>query len=179
MHKLADTQDPPLTPAQLLAQLDTLEITYNIYEHEPFFTVEEGLEFEKDIPGLHCRNLFLRDKKGSMFLITLANETAVDLKKLAPLIGAGRLSFGSPERLWRTLGVRPGSVCPFAIANNTGKDVTLILDQSMMDAHLVNYHPLINTMTVGLQPCDLIKFIETCGHTPIILDLKAATPNQD
>ena len=179
MPAITEIYDGPTTPAQLLERLEDLDIPYNIYKHEAFFTVEEGLKFEKDIPGTHCRNLFLRDKKGRMFLITLANETAVDLKKLALLLGTGRLSFGSPERLWNTLGVRPGSVCPFAIINDGDKTVMSILDKSMMAADIVNYHPLINTMTVGLRPCDLLKFMEKCGHTPVILDLALAAPDNN
>ncbi len=166
----------PTTPGDLFVYLKTLGISYELYHHPPFFTVEEGLEFEKDIPGVHCRNLFLRDKKKNMGLLTLANETAVDLKNLAPLLDMGRLSFGSADRLWQYLGIRPGSVCPFTIMNDTEKQVRVFLDQAMMDAELVNYHPLDNSMTIGITPADLLKFIDSCGHKPHIVDLGAAAP---
>src|SRR5436190_19340607 len=101
VHKKAMENAPlPTTPAQLLEKLDALEIAYKIYHHAPIFTVEEGAHLKERIPGLHCRNLFLRDKKKAMFLVVAANETAIDLKKLENLIDSARLSFGSADRLW-------------------------------------------------------------------------------
>jgi Ala-tRNA(Pro) deacylase len=101
----------------------------------------------------------------------------VDIKKLPSVIGSDRLSFGSPERLWDYLGVRPGSVCPYAIINDKHKDVKILLDRSMMETERVNYHPLLNTMTISVKPSDLIRFIESCGHTPHIVDLTSAKPD--
>ncbi|MCB1555749.1 MAG: prolyl-tRNA synthetase associated domain-containing protein [Alphaproteobacteria bacterium] len=170
-----DAEPPlPTTPDDLFACLHALDISYSLYHHEPFFTVEEGRDFEKDIPGTHCRNLFLKDKKDSMFLLTLANETAVDLKQLPALFGAKRLSFGSPERLWRHLGIRPGSVCPFTIMNDATHAVDMILDAAMMRADLVNFHPLDNSMTVGMTPADLLRFIESRGRSARVLDFSLA-----
>lgn len=168
--------DLPTSPAQLLARLTALGIAYRFYEHEAVFTVAESLEIERTMPGVHCRNLFVRDKKENMFLVVAANETAIDLKKLAPLIGAGRLSFGSAERLWTYLGVRPGSVCPYALINDRDCRVNVVLDAAMMAGDIVNYHPLLNTMTIGVAPDDLLKFIRACGHEPQIVDLTAAAP---
>lgn len=166
----------PTSPKQLMELLDTLKIPYQLHTHDPIFTVEEGEHLKASIPGIHCRNLFIRDKKETMFLIVAANETAVDMKKLADLLGCGRLSFGSSDRLWRHLGIRPGSVCPFCIINDVEKKVRIILDTSMMQAHRVNYHPMDNSMTIGISPSDLIRFIEHTGHSPEILDLKPASP---
>jgi Ala-tRNA(Pro) deacylase len=112
-----------------------------------------------------------------MFLVTLRQETLVDLKKLSFLLGAGRFSFGSPERLWTHLGVLPGSVTPFAILNDHGAYVTLVLEAGMMAQEKVNFHPLINTMTIGLAPAELMTFLEKCGKTPHIIDLTAAMPD--
>jgi Ala-tRNA(Pro) deacylase len=168
----------PTTPAALFARLDSLGISYKVYEHAPVFTVAESEDVTAHIPGLHCRNLFVRDKAEKMFLITVGNDTRIDLKKLQVLLGCGRLSFGSPERLWRHLGVRPGSVCPFAIINDRDMSVTAILDKAMMDAEIVNYHPMENHMTIGLTPAGLIKFIESCGHKPHIIDLSPASPEE-
>ena len=109
-----------------------------------------------------------------MFLLTLANETAVDLKQLPALFGAKRLSFGSPERLWRHLGIRPGSVCPFTIMNDATHAVDMILDAAMMRADLVNFHPLDNSMTVGMTPADLLRFIESRGRSARVLDFSLA-----
>jgi Ala-tRNA(Pro) deacylase len=175
--KSAAVAEMPTSPAQLLQRLDSLGISYRFYEHEAVFTVAQSQRVDRDIPGVHCRNLFLRDKKKAMFLVVAAHETAIDLKKLAPLIGGDRLSFGSPERLWEHLGVRPGSVCPYAIINDTAQAVTVILDAHMMAGEIVNYHPLINTMTIGVMPDDLIKFIRSCGHEPRIVDLTPAAPD--
>lgn len=169
--------DWPLTPDDLLGRLTDMGISFALHHHPAFFTVAEGEAFEKNIPGLHCRNLFLRDKKKNNFLLCLQNATAVDLKKLQPVIGSDRLSFGSPDRLWEYLGVKPGSVCAYAIANDRHQDVKICLDASMMGAEVVNFHPLINTMTIGVKPADLVRFIESCGRTPYILDLSTCKPD--
>lgn len=169
----------PTSPEQLLQRLEVLGIPFRIYHHEPVFTVAESSQIERDWPGVHCRNLFVRDKKETMYLVVAANETKIDMKKLADVIGAGRLSFGSAERLWNYLGVRPGSVCPYAIINDTGNAVTVILDAHMMTGEIVNYHPLVNTMTIGVKPVDLIKFIRSCGHEPRIVDLTPAAPDEE
>lgn len=170
---------PPLpTPAEaLLATLDHLAVTYSLHHHPPVFTVEESAPLKAAIPGVHCRNLFLRDKKEKMFLVVAANETRIDLKKLQDVLGCERLSFGSADRLWRHLGVRPGSVCPFALINDKNHAVTVILDRDMMAAAIINYHPMENHLTIGLSPADLIRFVEFCGHTPHITDLTPAAPD--
>lgn len=167
----------PTTPDQLLLIFQDIDISYEIYRHAPVFTVSESEKLDRDIPGTPCRNLFLRDKKGKMFLVVAANETKIDLKKLPDLIDSGRLSFGSPERLWAHLGIRPGSVCPFTAINDKDHAVTIILDAAMMAGDLVNYHPLDNAMTVSLSPADLLKFFEYTGHRPRITDLTAAAPD--
>lgn len=167
-------------PAEaLLAVLGGLGISYHLYRHQPVFTVAESLDIERDIPGAHCRNLFVRDKKETMFLVVAQNETPIDLKKLSGLLGCGRLSFGSAGRLWEYLGVRPGSVCPFAIINDKDKAVTIVLDKAMMMNDIVNYHPMENHMTIGLTPDDLVKFIRHAGHEPLILDLAPAAPDKE
>lgn len=166
----------PVTPDDLLAYFKEIGVEVTLHEHKPVFTVAESEHLKSHIPGLHCRNLFLRDKKKRNYLVVAANETMIDLKKLQPLIDSDRLSFGSAERLWQYLGVRPGSVCPFAIMNDKDGDVQIILDQSMMGADIVCYHPMENHLTVGLSPDDLIKFIEAVNHTPRIVDMSAAAP---
>lgn len=159
----------PTTPDDLFVLLESLNIPYSLHHHPPIFTVAEGEHLKENIPGVHCRNLFLRDKKKKMFLVVLANETVVDLKKLEEQLGCGRLSFGSPERLWETLGIRPGSVCPFTLINDKDHVVNVILDASMMAVDVVNYHPLDNAMTIGLSPADLLRFIKHTGHDYSIL----------
>ncbi len=178
MNNTAKTENDPVSdlpthPDTLIAHLDSLGISYELHHHKAVFTVEESQTIENDIPGAHCRNLYLRDKKKRNYLVVALNETPVDLKALPSHIGSDRLSFGSAERLFQFLGVKPGSVCPFSIINDTDHAVTLILDKDMMDKDIVNYHPLDNRMTVGLSPDDLLKFIDSCGHRPHIIDLKS------
>lgn len=173
-------QDLPTSPAQLLQRLDEIQIIYKIYEHEPMFTVADGEHIKDSIPGIHCRNLFIRDKKETMFLVVARNETKINMKKLQALLDCGRLSFGSEKRLWQYLGIRPGSVCPFTIMNDKENHVRVILDKSMMDSdELLNYHPLDNAMTIGISPDDLLKFIKECNHEPVIMDLSPAAPDEE
>ncbi|NCO03580.1 MAG: prolyl-tRNA synthetase associated domain-containing protein [Alphaproteobacteria bacterium] len=167
----------PTSPEDLMAKLEELGIAYTLHHHQAVFTVAESDKVDAQIDGTHCRNLFLRDKKKKNFLLVLQNATDVDIKKLPAIIKSYRLSFGSSERLWEYLGVRPGSVCPFAIMNDTNHQVKILLDKSMMETNIVNYHPLLNTMTIGLKPTDLLKFIETTGHEAHIVDLSDAKPD--
>lgn len=173
-----DAELPPVSPEKLFNILKRHGISYALYHHAAIFTVAEGEHLKKDIPGEHCRNLFLRDKKGAMFLVVAANETQIDLRKLAGLLGCGRLSFGSAERLWQYLGIRQGAVNPFCILNDTEKRVRLVLDKGMMAAEIVNYHPMDNAMTIGLSPGDLLRFIRETGHEPEIVDLAPAAPDE-
>jgi Ala-tRNA(Pro) deacylase len=168
----------PTKAKDLLRYLDEHEVEYSLHEHEPIFTVAEGEHLKKNIPGLHCRNLFVRDKKQSMFLVVLQNETIIDLKKLQTLLGCGRLSFGSKDRLWRHLGVRPGSVCPYSVINDKDNVVEVVLEKAMMEADIVNYHPLENHLTIGVKPKDLIRFLKSCNHDPMILDFKCISPDE-
>jgi Ala-tRNA(Pro) deacylase len=168
--------DLPTSPEALLSTLDGLGIAYSLHHHKAVFTVAESEEVDAQIPGTHCRNLFLRDDKKNNFLVVLQNATQVDIKKLPVLIGSKKLSFGSAERLWEYLGVKPGSVCPYSIINDTDKQVKICLDKSMMETDIVNYHPLLNTMTIGVKPADLLRFIEHCGHEAHIVDFSEAAP---
>ncbi len=167
----------PTTPEDLFQLFQKLGISYALHRHEPIFTVQEGLlHLKASIPGLHCRNLFLKDKKDRMFLVVAANDTAVDMKRLEGVLGSARLSFGSPERLWTYLGITPGSVCPFVAVNDPEHKVEVVLDAFMMKADLVCYHPLDNSMSVCLTPADLLKFFAHTGHAAKILDLSPAAP---
>jgi len=168
--------DLPTPPQALLDKFEAQGITYDLYHHQAVFTVEESEAVDAGIPGTHCRNLFLRDKKKKNYLLVLQNATEVDMNKLPDIIGSARLSFGSADRLWEFLGVKPGSVCPFSITNDTDNKVKILLDKSMMESDLVAYHPLLNTMTVTVKPSDLIKFIESTGHEAHIVDLSGAKP---
>ena len=163
--------DHVASPDDLFAVFDKLHIDYELYHHPAVFSVKESAKLDLDIPGAGCRNLFLRDKKKRNVLVTALNDTPVDLKALEKATDFGRFSFGSQDRLWEFLGVKPGSVCPFCVINDKDHQVCVILDKDMMEQKKVNYHPLQNTMTVCLTPQDLIVFLNYTGHKPIILDL--------
>jgi len=168
----------PETRETLLGRLDTLGIVYKEYSHPPVFTVKEAKELRGVIPGAHCKCLFLQAKDGGLFLIICLEWHRIDMKKLANLLLSRRLSFGKPDLLIKKLGVKPGSVTPFAVINDMGSKgsrVTIVLDKKMMGYTKVNYHPLTNTGTIGLSPQDLLRFLVACDHEPLILDLDPIT----
>ncbi|NVK20075.1 MAG: prolyl-tRNA synthetase associated domain-containing protein [Methylocystaceae bacterium] len=152
------------TPEELLNHLESLGIESTTHHHPPLRTVEDSKALRGDLPGLHCKNLFLKDKKGALWLIVAEEDTAINLKEMKNKIGSAHLSFGKPELLMEVLGVIPGSVTPFALINDKEHRVNVILEERMMSAELVNYHPLSNEMTTALSPKGLRQFIEACGH---------------
>ena len=155
----------------LFARLTELGIPTTTVQHAPVFTVEESAELRTSLPGAHTKNLFLTDKDGRLVLVVAKDDTRVDLKALAKMLGAGRFSFGKPELLAAVLGVPPGSVTPFALINPSAAEVRVVVDQALMPFAEVNCHPLENTATTRLATKDLIRFIEACGHEPSILQL--------
>jgi Ala-tRNA(Pro) deacylase len=165
----------PHTPETLLAALDQLGIAHDTVSHPPLFTVEQSKELRGAIPGAHTKNLFLKDKKGRLFLVTAVESTLIDLKRLHEIIGgSGRLSFGSADQLMEHLGVTPGSVTAFAVINDTAGAVTMILDERLATFDRINGHPLVNTMTTGVAYADLLRFLGSVGHPPEILRIGSA-----
>jgi Ala-tRNA(Pro) deacylase len=160
----------PTPPEALLRRLDELGIAYRNVTHPPVFTVEEAKALRGELPGCHIKNLFLRNKKGQMWLVTCLEDRAVDLKSLGERLGAGRFSFGSADRLMTYLGVRPGAVTPLAVINDRAGEVTMVLDRGVMAGGPVHCHPLVNTMTTALAPEDLVRFLEAEDHAPQMLD---------
>lgn len=170
-------RDAPLTPEQLFARLDRLGIAHRTYAHPPVFTVAESAALRGELPGGHCKSLFLKDKRGGLWLVVALEERRLDLKRRADALGAPRFSFGGAELLHRVLGVSPGSVTPFALANDPARRVTVVLDQGMLDRDPLNYHPLSNDRTTAIAPADLLRFIADCGHCPRLIDLAAVAPS--
>ena len=167
-----DDGRPPATPDELLARLEGLGIRHSTHRHLPVFTVEEAQRLKGDLPGAHTKNLFLRDKKGTMWLLVALYDREVDLKVVAPQVGArGRLSFGSADRLMRYLGVIPGAVTPFAVINDHGGQVSVALDSGLRDQDVWNAHPLDNAMTTAVEREDMLRFLEVMGHAPAWVDL--------
>jgi Ala-tRNA(Pro) deacylase len=159
------------TQQTLLDTLSTLGIDTKTAEHPAVFTVEEADKICHAIPGVHCKNLFLKDKGGQLWLIVAPSDRGIDLKTLPDRIGSKRLSFGNADLLRQTLGVTPGSVTPFSAINDTEGRVRIVLDQWMMDQPLLNYHPLVNTATTTIRPEGLQMFFTYTGHKPMILEL--------
>jgi Ala-tRNA(Pro) deacylase len=162
-----------LSPQQLFDRLAELGIDHKTVEHEAVFTVEQAKQHRGVLPGHHIKNLFLRNKKEEMWLVVALEDRAIDLKRLGEVLGAGRLSFGSPERLRTWLGVEPGSVTPFSVINDTAHKVSLALDRGLGEGGPINAHPLTNTMTSAIVLPDLLRFFEATGHAPRWLDFPA------
>jgi Ala-tRNA(Pro) deacylase len=157
MDQVMSIDHLPTKPEELLAQLSDLGIDSETIDHPPVYTVEEARQWRGNLPGSHIKNLFLRNKKEEMWLLVVVEDKRVDLKKMGEVLGAGKLSFGSPERLMKHLGVLPGAVTPFSVINDKeGK---------------VNAHPLVNHKTTNLAFQDLVRFLEKTGHRPTFIEL--------
>jgi Ala-tRNA(Pro) deacylase len=162
----------PATPSDLFAFLDRLGIAHVTVTHPALFTVAQSRELRGTIPGGHTKNLFLKDKKGSLFLVTALEDAVIELKSLHRRLGAsGRFSFGPAELLLATLGIEPGAVTPFAAMNDSDRRVSVVLDEALMRHETVNCHPLGNTMTTSIKRADLLRFLEATGHPPQIVAL--------
>jgi Ala-tRNA(Pro) deacylase len=157
------------SPGELFAYLDKLGIAHRTVTHPAVFTVEEAQTLRGEVVGGHTKNLFLRDKKGALFLVVAPEDAVIELKSLHRLLGAsGRFSFGSAELMREVLGVEPGSVTPFSVINDAAGRVTVILDAAMMAHAALNFHPLVNTGTTTIAREELIRFLEATGHRPRI-----------
>lgn len=159
--------------AQLLRRLNELGIVHTTFEHPPVYTVEEAERHTGHLPGGHCKNLFLKDRKGGLWLLVCLNDRRIDINRLAKVLGCARLSFGRPELLEEVLNVAPGGVTPFALINDRAHRVRPLLDQAMLAFERLNYHPLTNAATTTIAASDLLRFIEACGHELRVLDLDA------
>jgi Ala-tRNA(Pro) deacylase len=164
----------PATQDELFALLDQLGITHSTVDHPPLFTVEEGRDWHDRIPGLHCKNLFIKDRKGAIWLIVVPGDKRVDLSRLEKLLAAPRFSFARPDLLQEILELTPGSVTPFGLINDHQRRVSLVLDQDMLDAEWVNFHPLHNAASTTLRSADLVRFVRHLGYVPTIVRVPEA-----
>lgn len=160
----------PATPEQLLQHLDHLGIAHSTVHHAQVMTVDENKRLGIETPGLHSKNLFLKDKKGSLWLVVAHQDCPIDLKSLRKRLGLGNLSFTNADLLFEVLGVQPGSVTPFAVLNDGGGRVSLVLDKTLAEGALVSFHPLINTQTTTISGSDLLAFLHSVEHPPLIID---------
>ncbi len=159
----------PVTREQLFGRLTALGIATETVEHEAVFTVAESDRLERELPGGHTKNLFLKDAKDRLFLVVAQSHTQVDLKTLHKRIGAARLSFGKPDLLMEVLGVPPGSVTALSVINDDQKRVSVVVDRRLMGYERINCHPLVNTATTSLARDDLFRFMRACGHEPLVV----------
>lgn len=160
----------PKNAQALFAFLDSLGISHVTKNHPPVFTVAESESLRDEIPGAHTKNLFVKDKKDQYFVITVEENAVVDLKSVHKIIGASsRVSFGKPEKMLEYLGVVPGSVTVFGAMNDSGLNVTFVVDEELMKSDLINGHPLSNDATTTISTKDLITFFKATGHEPLIL----------
>lgn len=166
------TESAPKTPADLYRFLDELGIAHTTKAHEPVFTVAQSVSLRDEIPGGHTKNLFVKDKKDRYFVLTVEENAVVDLKSVHKVIGAAsRVSFGKPEKMMEFLGVVPGSVTVFGAINDSGGNVSFMLDEDLMRYDVINGHPLSNDATTSVSREDLLRFLEATGHVPHVLKL--------
>lgn len=169
---------PAISPEELFKRLENLGIETQTVEHPPVFTVEEARQHRpRAEKGVHIKNLFLRNKKKKMWLVVAREDLPIDLKALGSAIGAGRVSFGSPDRLDQYLGVKPGSVTPFAAINDAQGVVQVVFDKNIFEADPIHCHPLVNTMTTAIRGEDLLRFLKDTGHEPELVDIPGPSPD--
>ena len=170
------TEDKPTEPAfdrdRLLDWMATNGVEQTTHDHPAVFRVDEGLELKAAMPGAHTKNLFLKDKKGRLWLISARQDTVVDLKRAPKTIGSDRLSFGNEGLLYETLGLTPGSVTALGLINDPDQRVTFVLDKALWDADIVNFHPLTNTATTALAQADFRRFLSLIGREAIVVDFE-------
>ena len=159
---------------QLIEFLRSLGIIVDPVAYPAHSTVEEGRALRGDMAGTFTKNLLLRDKKGRLFLLVAEETRAIDLRTLHNKIGAsGRLGFASPDAVREILGVEPGALTPLALMHDNNRATTVVLDEILMHDKQLNFHPLVNTQSIGLSPAELIRFIDATGHQYLIADLAA------
>ena len=166
------SENRPLGRAELLAFLQANGVEATTHDHPAVFTVAEGPLIKATMPGAHTKNLFLKDKKGRLWLISARQDTVIDLKNLHRTIGSDRLSFGNPELMLETLGLTPGSVTAFGLINDRDRRVTFVLDKALADAEIVNFHPMINTATTAVSAEGFRRFLTAIGVEPMVVDFE-------
>ena len=168
----------PITKDELLAHLNALGLAHETITHPPLHTVEEAKAWRAGKTGGFCKNLFLKDKKGVLWLIVTLEDRNIRLNSLPKALGSARLSFANADLMHEFLGVKPGSVTPFAVINDTERQVNVILDKPMLDHDPLHYHPLTNEATTTISREDLLKFLRHSGHEPTIIDLEKAAESE-
>jgi Ala-tRNA(Pro) deacylase len=166
---------PDLTPEQksLFSAFSALNIATDTYCHKPVFTVSESDFLKTHISGTHGRSLLLTNKTGQIWIISAADETAIDLKYLSNVLETPRFSFAKPDIMYDTLCVTPGSLTPYALMFDTNRRVQVILDSYLMEQTHCVFHPLVNTYSTVMATHNLRRFLNAHNHPPQIMPLSA------
>jgi Ala-tRNA(Pro) deacylase len=159
--------------AELYALFRAHGIGWAHHDHPPLYTVDESRALRGDLPGAHVKNMFLKDRKDRLWLVTCLEHRQIRIRDLEKEIGAQKCSFGKPELLWEALGLLPGAVSPFGLINDPGRRVTAVLDRQMLERDPINAHPLRNEATTAVSAADFRRFFEITGHVPVIVDFDA------
>ena len=156
---------------KVIYTLEKLGISYKIYEHPPLDTIEIALKYWKDIKATHCKNLFFRNHKGNKhYLVIIQDVTPFDIHSLEKQLKQGKLTFGSEQRLMKYLGVRPGSVSPFGLINDSEHHVHLFLDKNLQKSEKISFHPNDNTASLVLDYSDFVKYLDFMGNLYEFID---------
>jgi Ala-tRNA(Pro) deacylase len=156
--------------AELYALLEANEIAYEHHTHPPLYTVADSQALRGELPGGHVKNMFMKDKKGAIWLATCLEDRQIRIRDLEKEIGAKGLSFGREDLLWEFLGVLPGAVTPFGLINDTRHHVNVALDARMLEHDPLNFHPLVNDATTTISKDGFLRFLELTGHAPVLVD---------
>ena len=148
-----------LTKTDLFDLLGVKNLDFQIHNHDPLFTVEDSTNLRGIIEGAHTKNLFLKNKKNNFFLFSCDENAKIDIKRLSKSIDAKNLSFANAGYLEQFLGIKPGSVSPFALLNDKNNLVSFYLDEKLFRSEMINFHPLINTTTISIKTSEFINFL--------------------
>lgn len=165
--------DAPATPDNVFDTLNNLNIEHSTISHAPMRTVADSQALREGVPGGYSKNLFLRNRKGRMVLVTLLEHRTINLKALGEQLEIGKPSFASQQRLMNYLGVIPGAVTPLAVINDVTQTVTAVLDQSLLSMDPLHFHPCDNRMTTTISSQDLLSYMRSCHLDPMIIDFDA------
>lgn len=162
---------PVAKPAEVLGSLDALNIVHRTIQHPPMFTVDDAIRLRGNMPGGHAKNLFLKNRKGKMWLVVMHEAKRADLSRLGVQLESGKLGFASEQRLMHYLGVYPGAVTPLSVINDRQHQVTVVIEESLLALDPLHFHPCDNAMTTTLSAESLLRYLEAHNHSPVLMDL--------
>ena len=156
----------------VLETLNKLGINYSSIEHPPIPTIEDALEYWKDLDAVHCKNLFFRNHKGNKhYMVVFEHSKKLAIKDLEQKLKQGKLSFASEKRMIKYLKTIGGSISPFGLINDVENHTFLFLDKNLLEAENISFHPNDNTMTIVVSISDFKKYIDWVGNEYAFLEL--------